>query len=152
MDPHEEEHSALVNDRRKPAEPVPVAVVATAAPIPVEVVVGKAKTSTGVPPRQDQTTDPSVPARTTYEEDLSTAGQRHINVMWEGTQKNIALMVTTVALGVTAFLVTWPTIPHELRLLAYGTLSNVFFAVTSVYFTRTNHTKIGGVGPHDEGR
>lgn len=149
-DPHEEEHSALVNDRRKPADPVPVAVVATTAPIPVEVV-SKTKPSTASSP-QDQSTDPSLPAKTTFQQDLTTAGQRHINVMWEGTQKNIALMVTTVALAVTAFLVTWPTIPHELRLLAYGTLSNVFFAVTSVYFTRTNHTKIGGVGQNDVGR
>lgn len=89
---------------------------------------------------------------TSEEQDRSTAGQRHINVMWEGTQRNIAQEVTIVALTVTAFLVMWPGIPLELRLMAYTTLSNVFFAVTSVYFTRTNHTKVGGVLPQQAGR
>lgn len=81
----------------------------------------------------------------TEEEDRATAGQRHINVMWEGTQRNIAQEVTIVALAVSSFLVMWPGVPLELRLMAYTTLSNVFFAVISVYFTRTNHTKVGGV-------
>jgi hypothetical protein len=101
---------------------------------------------------QQQATDPSVPAKTTFEQDLSTAGQRHINVMWEGTQKNIALAVTIVALGVTAFLIIHPGVATDLKLMAFTTLSNVFFAVTSVYFTRTNHTKTGGVGPGESTR
>lgn len=89
---------------------------------------------------------PPMPATTTQQEDIVSAGQRAINVMWEGTQKNIALCVTYVALFVCAVLITYPKTPEPLRLMAFTTLSNVFFAVTSVYFTRTNHTKIGGVG------
>ena len=101
---------------------------------------------------QRQSSDPSLPAQTTFQQDLTFAGQRHINVMWEGTQRNIAMLVTGSALAVTAFLVMWPDTPNELRLVAYSTLSNVFFAVTSVYFTRTNHTKTGGVGHNEAGR
>lgn len=89
---------------------------------------------------------PSLPPKTTAEEDITTAGQRAINVMWEGTQKNIALSVTCVALFVCAVLIIYPETPEPLRLMSFTTLSNVFFAVTSVYFTRTNHTKVGGVG------
>lgn len=88
----------------------------------------------------------SLPATTTMQEDMVTAGQRHINLMWEGTQKNIALWVTCVALAVCATLIVYAETPEPLRLMAFTTLSNVFFAVTSVYFTRTNHTKIGGIG------
>lgn len=93
-----------------------------------------------------QPVSPPMPATTTQQEDIVSAGQRAINVMWEGTQKNIALCVTYVALLVCAMLITYPKTPEPLRLMAFTTLSNVFFAVTSVYFTRTNHTKIGGVG------
>lgn len=88
----------------------------------------------------------SLPATTTQQEDLVSAGQRHINAMWEGTQKNIALWVTYVALLVCTVLIVYPETPEPLRLMAFTTLSNVFFAVTSVYFTRTNHTKVGGIG------
>lgn len=90
--------------------------------------------------------DRSMPATTTQQEDMVSAGQRAINVMWEGTQKNIALSVTFVALLVCAVLIIYPATPEPLRLMAFTTLSNVFFAVTSVYFTRTNHTKVGGIG------
>lgn len=119
---------------------------------PVEVVAPVVPPAATHPVVQNQARDPSLPATTTFQQDLTAGGQRNINVMWEGTQRNIAQEVTIVALAVTAFLVVWPGIPLELRLMAYTTLSNVFFAVTSVYFTRTNHTKIGGVGPHESGR
>ena len=84
--------------------------------------------------------------RTTEEQDRTTASQRAINVMWESTQRQIALSVSYVALLTTAYLAVWPGVALEIRLMAYTTLSNVFFAVSSVYFTRTNHTKIGGIG------
>lgn len=101
---------------------------------------------------QPQESLPSLAATTTYQQDLVAAGQRNINVMWEGTQKNIALMVVVVALLVLGYLVVSPGVTTELQLVALSTLSNVLFAVTSVYFTRTNHTKTGGVLSGDTGR
>lgn len=89
---------------------------------------------------------PSLPPNTTAEENMVSAGQRTINYMWEGTQKNIALQVTVVVLVVCTVLIVNPYTPEALRMAAFTTLSNVFFSVIAVYFTRTNHTKIGGVG------
>ena len=125
------------------AEPIPVVLAPSSPPIPVRA---------PIPAVQSQIRDPSKAATTTFQQDLTALGQRNINVMWETTQRNIAQVVSLVSLIVTAFLVMWPSIPLELRLMAYTTLSNVFFAVTSVYFTRTNHTKTGGVGPNESGR
>ena len=144
-------------ERRTPGEPVKVDIVAQPVPvnivapdpIPVEVTnpaaPPAATSSRGREQVQRQSIDPSLPAKTTFQQDLTMAGQRNINVMWEGTQRNIAMMVTVVALAVTSFLIMWPGVPNDLKLMAFTTLSNVFFAVTSVYFTRTNHTKTGGV-------
>ena len=140
--------------------PVPVAIVA---PDPIPVVLADGDDPRGLgrtPSRQNargeqvqrQATDPSKPANTTFQQDLTSAGQRTINVMWEGTQKYIALGVVGVSLVVLAYLIVAPGVPTELRLVALSTLSNVLFAVTSVYFTRTNHTKTGGVSADQIGR
>ena len=136
-------------DRRQPPAPVPVSVVSPT-PIPVEVTNGRA--AVGRFAIQTQATDPSLPATTTFQQDLTTAGQRHINVMWEGTQKNIALLVTAFTLAVCAYCVVYPGVPTELRLLAFTLMSNVFFSVIVTYFQRTNHTKTGGVAAGEIGR
>lgn len=130
--------------------PVPVAIVSVPAEVtsvvPPDVKAAKAE------PIQPQKILPSLPASTTFQQDLTLAGQRNINVMWEGTQKNIALMVVVAGLLVLGFLSVWPGIPTELRLVSTSTLSNILFAVISVYFTRTNHTKTGGVSMGETGR
>lgn len=132
-------------------DPVPVALV-TPDPLPVTVVGETAVKSGKSEAKQNQNIDPSKPATTTFEQNLTSAGQRNINVMWEGTQKNIALMVVAFALLVLSYLIVVPGITTELKLVALSTISNVLFAVTSVYFTRTNHTKTGGVGINESGR
>lgn len=88
--------------------------------------------------------NPSLPANTTAEEDITTAGQRHINVMWESTQRAIAIAVTVAVLGVCLWIVVKG--PEPLQIPAFTVLSSVFFLVVGTYFQRTNHTKIGGVG------
>lgn len=90
---------------------------------------------------QAQSTDPSVPAKTTFQEDLKTAGQRRINIIWEGTQAIIALLVTATTLYVSS----------SLSLRGEGTaafllISNAFFLVIGFYFGRTNHQRSGGIG------
>jgi len=100
------------------------------------------------PSIQRQATDPSVPAKTTFQEDLITAGQRRVNLVWEFTQAAIALLVTGTTLGVCALLVYTGKSDQGAFLL----LSNVFFLVVGTYFQRTNHTKTGGVGANEVGR
>lgn len=78
------------------------------------------------------------------------AGQRHINVMWESTQKTIAIWVTIITLIICGYLVVMGN--EAVAVPAFMLLSNVFFLVVGTYFQRTNHTKTGGVGPDEKGR
>jgi hypothetical protein len=90
--------------------------------------------------QQSQAADPSMPARTTFQEDLTTAGQRQVNLIWERTQAAIAIMVVvaTMACGIAGmfYAVQIPTI-----------IGVAFGMVTGFYFSRTNHAAIGGIGP-----
>lgn len=93
-------------------------------------------------------TDEPAKATTTEEEDRKTAGQRHINVMWETTQSRIAQAVVAANL-IYAFVIPFlPQSKPDNALL----LSNAFFLVIGFYFGRTNHTKTGGVGSTDDTR
>lgn len=83
---------------------------------------------------QDQATNPSRPAETTFEQDLVTAGQRRINLVWEATQAAIAVSITG---GV---------IYCAVRAIDSVVLTNAFFLIVGFYFSRTNHAAIGGVG------
>jgi hypothetical protein len=82
------------------------------------------------------------------EEGLKTAGQRRINLIWEMTQAVVALSVTTATLY-NATKLSLRDHPGE---AAFLLLSNAFFLVIGFYFGRTNHQRIGGIGPHEEGR
>ena len=74
---------------------------------------------------------------------LVTAGQRKINVLWEYTQAAIAIIVVLANMGVSIHIG-----------LCHGStdfsmppvLSNTLFLVVGFYFSRTNHSNIGGVG------
>lgn len=101
-------------------------------------------------PRQDQDTDPSRPARTTFQEDLVTAGQRNINFIWENTQGQIAkyvifgtMLIDGVAVLMSILLNKDFTAAQGLTL---GFVNSLATGVVSFYFSRTNHTATGGVG------
>ena len=81
---------------------------------------------------------------------LQTAGQRHINVMWERTQQIIAIMVTAVTMLACVFLI-YRGEPAT-AVSAFVFLSTISTSVMTTYFARTNHTKTGGVGANDSGR
>lgn len=85
--------------------------------------------------------NPPVRATTTSEEDMHTASQRKVNLIWERTQMAIALVVviTTMISGLytTVFASADKPIPTILS-VAFGT-------VVGFYFGRTNHQYIGGV-------
>lgn len=78
---------------------------------------------------------------TTEQEDITTAGQRRINVIWEVTQSVIALVIV---LGNVAVAVYQGLIGHTTEFPSI--LSNSLFLVIGFYFSRTNHQAIGGVG------
>lgn len=83
---------------------------------------------------------------TTAEQDLNTAGQRHVNLKWENTQAFIAITVTIANMVAALYIVFTSKEPTTVA-LAIGLLSNSLFLVTGFYFSRTNHTAIGGIGP-----
>lgn len=79
---------------------------------------------------------PELPALSAPEAEVvrKTAGQRHINLIWEWTQAIIAVMVT-LAMIYSAFMK-----------VESQALSNAFTLIIAIYFVRMNHTKTGGVG------
>jgi len=76
----------------------------------------------------------SLKPTTTAQEDIVTAGQRKINLIWECTQGLIAVMITASVIY---------TIINKIESTV---LTNAFFLIVSMYFVRTNHSLIGGVG------
>lgn len=84
--------------------------------------------------------------RTTEQEDLTTAGQRRINLIWEYTQAIIALVVVgaTMAAGLRS---AWTKSSEQLPTI----MSVAFGTVVGFYFSRTNHAAIGGIGPKPGG-
>jgi hypothetical protein len=89
----------------------------------------------------------AVPPTTTEQEDLTTAGQRKVNLIWEYTQAAIAIMIVLTCVIVAAVLAIreqgdkFPVI-----------LSSLVMLVIGFYFSRTNHAAIGGTGkkPQEE--
>ncbi len=82
-----------------------------------------------------------LPPNTTIQQDLTTAGQRKVNLIWEYTQAVIALIVvsTTMFTGMRA---AWIQSKEQLPTI----MSVAFGTVVGFYFSRTNHAAIGGVG------
>lgn len=84
----------------------------------------------------------------TAEEDRGTAGQREVNMLWESTQRVIALAVIFSALFAAIVLAVFGAlvaIPQELQLAAAVFLFGVANLVTGFYFGRTNHQRVGGI-------
>lgn len=76
----------------------------------------------------------SVAPTTTTQQDLTTAGQRKINLIWEYTQAAVAITVT------------FALIYCAIRKIDAPDVRNAFFLIVGFYFSRTNHAAIGGVG------
>lgn len=93
-----------------------------------------------------------------------TAGQRSTSMMWETTQKNLALWVIAgfmlahflVVIAAAVILVAywreiskWPVGMAVLVALltgALGAIASLASLVIGFYFSRTNHSRVGGVG------
>lgn len=78
--------------------------------------------------------EPPLSPTTTYQEDLTTAGQRRVNLIWEYTQAAVALTVTLAV------------IYSAITGIVSDTLTNAFFLIIGFYYSRTNHAAIGGIG------
>jgi len=83
-----------------------------------------------------------MPQSSEAQQEKTRAGQRRINLIWEGTQ------------GVIAILITAAMIYCAINNIKSEELAYAFFLIVSMYFVRTNHHLIGGVGtkPADEQR
>lgn len=71
---------------------------------------------------------------TTAEENIVTAGQRRINLIWEITQAIISLSITAFFLY------------SKVKEIKSSELDMAFSFVIGLYLQRVNHVKIGGVG------
>ena len=96
---------------------------------------------TGAEPHMGFPPEPPVPPKTTLQEDLTTAGQRRVNLIWELTQAFVAISVVLANMG-TAVFNSVTGRPGEVPMI----LSSALFLVVGFYFSRTNHQAIGGVG------
>lgn len=75
-----------------------------------------------------------VQATTTNQEDITKAGQRRINLIWEVTQGLIALLITSAVIYLAINKI-------ENKILEYA-----FVAIITMYYVRTNSHLTGGVG------
>lgn len=121
----------------------PVNIVDQEKPITVEMVgdeTNKPKIST----KSDgtQTLEPT----TTEQEDIVTAGQRKINLIWETTQSRIAIMVCATTMSAGLFQVIAEVFFNKAGGQIPTIFSVAFGTVIGFYFARTNHQAIGGVG------
>lgn len=80
---------------------------------------------------------------TTEEQDRGFAGNRAVNLLWETTQRQIAMAVILVALSVAAWLAVAGATDNQVAASVF--LYGVANLVIGFYFGRTNHTRVGGV-------
>jgi hypothetical protein len=97
---------------------------------------------------QSQVSDPSRAATTTFQEDLTTAGQRRINLIWEYTQALIAIIVVITTMVVSALTAYYQN--QNVNAQVPNLIAVAFGTVVGFYFSRTNHAAIGGIGTKPE--
>jgi len=82
----------------------------------------------------------SLSPTTTTQQDITLAGQRRVNLIWEYTQAFVAISVVaaTMGAGIYSMVNDIAQIPTIIS-VAFGT-------IVGFYFSRTNHQAIGGIG------
>lgn len=84
-----------------------------------------------------------LPASTTFQEDLTTAGQRRVNLIWEFTQSFVTIMVVTTNMLVASInAIKRAGVVDQHPVI----LSSSLFLILGFYYSRTNHAAIGGIG------
>lgn len=89
----------------------------------------------------------SLAATTTEQEDITTAGQRKVNLIWEYTQAIVAILVV-LANMITGVYYAFTGVRENIP----AVLSSALFLVIGFYFSRTNHQAIGGIGKKPDGQ
>lgn len=92
---------------------------------------------------------------TTEQQDVTTAGQRYINRVWEFTQSAIALMTVISGVLINSIIIFFVILKDaevSTSQLSLISISLQFINLTTgiiigFYFSRTNHSAQGGVGP-----
>jgi xanthine/uracil permease len=90
----------------------------------------------------DAPLDTPLAATTTRQEDMTTAGQRKVNLIWEFTQATVAVLVVATSCIVAASLAINGR-PNDFPPI----LTGLVMLIVGAYFSRTNHAAIGGIGP-----
>lgn len=92
----------------------------------------------------------SIPATTTFQQDVTTAGQRKVNLIWEYTQALIAITVIGVTLFTDAYVTVTSILSNKeltvTQLVGVSNLTALSMLIAGFYFSRTNHAAIGGIG------
>jgi hypothetical protein len=83
----------------------------------------------------------SLPPNTTAQQDLTTAGQRRVNLIWEYTQALIAVAVVISTMWASMWMVFTKDTSQIPTIFSFA-----FGTIVGFYFSRTNHAAIGGVG------
>lgn len=112
-------------------KPLQVIVKDTEKPLPVTLEAPPKQPGDVVSKGEGKTLSP----QTTEQEDLTKLGQRRVNIMWELTQ------------GLIAISISWAVIYCQINKIDSQILNNAFFLIVSMYYVRTNHQLIGGIGP-----
>lgn len=148
------------------AEAIPV-VIESPSPVPVEIVAGSVLVNSGsTQPGQVGSMSSSKPdvvtlasgqmfaaPTSTEEEERVSLGQRDTSMLWETTQAKIAIAVVYMVLGVAALISIIGMLPWAgekqiaLAITAFMLLSSLSTLVIGFYYGRTNHQRVGGVGP-----
>lgn len=84
----------------------------------------------------------SLPPDTTEQQDMTVAGQRRVNLIWEYTQSFIAIIVVLANMMAAVFNVFHERDTVDVPMI----LSSALFLIVGFYFSRTNHQAIGGIG------
>lgn len=100
----------------------------------------------------------STPPNTTEEQQTVTAGQRIVNLLWENTQASIAKAVVYTSLAVNSvtavcilvFKVEMNSSQTTIVTVCLQPISLITGIIIGFYFSRTNHSAIGGVGSKPE--
>lgn len=94
---------------------------------------------------------PATASRTAEQSEASARaeGQRRTSMVWEETQREIALVTirSTVAVaGIAGLFGAWLGVVDSVRMGAFVFLYGVANLVVGFYFGRTNHERVGGPG------
>lgn len=107
-------------------------------------------------PTKEPIQQPLAP-NTTEQEDKVTEGQRAINLLWERTQSRIAYIsimssqLVNIAIILILLYKEKETPPATIAVItaSIAAMNLTVGIIIGFYFSRTNHTAIGGVGKKD---